>query len=74
MLNVIHEPASVRLFGDGLLRPKYNPTGFEQIPDTFKGLPTYPERQSGMKIEDPFVIETSLFVYDYEKIVKKKET
>jgi hypothetical protein len=73
LLNVIHVPASVRLFGYGLLKPKYNPPGFEQIYDTFRGLPMYPERPLDVKIEDPFIIETPLFLYDYEKIMRKKE-
>jgi hypothetical protein len=70
LLNVIHKPSWLRLFSYGMLKPKYNPSGFEQRFDTFRGLPMHPERPVGIRIEDPFIIETSLFSYDYTKITR----
>ena len=68
ILNVIHEPSALRLFKYGLLKPKYLPSVmFEEKYDTFKGHEQHPERPSWELIEDAFTIETSLFLYDYEK-------
>lgn len=72
LLNVIHEPASLRLFNYGLLKPKYPPKGmWETIYDKFKGHEIYPERPKG-ELENPFTIETPLFIYDYEKPISLK--
>jgi hypothetical protein len=69
LLNVIHEPASLRLFDYGLLKPKYRQeTMFQTFYDTFREHEMFPERPKGKQIEDPFFIETPLFVYDYEKL------
>ncbi len=68
LLNAIHEPASLRLFDYGLLEPKYEPESYFEIKyPIFKGHKMPPEYPVGKEIEDPFVIETPLFIYDYEK-------
>jgi len=72
LLNVIYEPASLRLLKYGLLKPKYRPEGFEIIYPTFKGHEIYPETPKG-ETENPFTIETPLFIYDYEN-EKEKQT
>jgi hypothetical protein len=71
LLNVIHEPASLRLFDYGLLKPKYGQEGFEIIYPTFKSHDIYPETPKG-ELENPFTIETPLFIYDYENEKMKK--
>jgi hypothetical protein len=73
LLNVIHEPASLRLFDYGLLKPKYLPIAmWEEKYDNFKGHEMFKERPRDKKIEYPFTIETSLFLYDYEKSISLK--
>jgi hypothetical protein len=66
LLNVVHVPASERLFDYGLLKPKYPFSTFVEILyDTFRGRKMQPERPSYEPIDDAFTIETSLFLYDY---------
>jgi hypothetical protein len=67
LLNVIHQPAADRLARYGLLKPKYAPRGFEQIHDKFRGKKMQPDRCSPSNTENPYTIETTLFIYDYEK-------
>lgn len=67
LLNVIHKPAAERLFQYGLLKEKYLRIGFEQIHDRFRGREMQPTCCSPSDTEDPFTIETELFLYDYEK-------
>jgi hypothetical protein len=68
LLNVIHEPASLRLSDYGLVKPKYLPVVmWEEKYDTFKGRKQHKERPSFEIIEDAFIIETPLFSYDYEE-------
>jgi hypothetical protein len=69
LLNVIHEPASLRLFNYGLLKPKYQPrTIWATTYDTFKGHKMSTEHPKGKQVEDAFTVETSLFIYDFEKV------
>lgn len=74
LLNVIHVPASKRLFDYHLLKPKYpqGETMWKPEYDTFEGQKMLSERPRDKKIENPFIIETSLFVYDYEKLASLK--
>ena len=69
LLNVIHKPARKRLFEYRLLQPKYQQgTSFVQtFNDRFDGQEMYPPRVFGVKNNNPFTIETSLFSYDYEE-------
>jgi hypothetical protein len=69
LLNVIHKPASERLFKYHLLTPKYQQgtTFFEPYNDNFNGQEMYPRRDPRVKYKNPFTIETSLFSYDYEE-------
>jgi hypothetical protein len=70
LLNVVHEPAALRLFDHGMLKPKYPPKVIWEVQyDTFERREQHPHRPS-YDIEDPFKIETSLFTYDYEKTKK----
>ena len=69
LLNVIHEPAANRLATYGLLKAKYAPKGFGQIHDQFRGQKMQPDTCSPSNTKDPFIIETQLFFYDYEKPV-----
>jgi hypothetical protein len=68
LLNVIHGPAADRLAEYRLVKPKYAPRGFKQIHDKFRGKPMQPEECSPTTTENPFKIETALFIYDYEKL------
>jgi hypothetical protein len=75
LLNVIHEPAALRLFDYGLLKPKYPFSTFvETLYDTFRGRNQYPERPSYEPIEDAFTIETSIFFFDYLEAKKVLES
>ena len=74
LLNVIHVPASERLFDYGLLKPIYPFSTFiEILYDTFRGRKMHPERPSYKPIDNAFTIETNLFSYDYLK-AKKLQT
>jgi hypothetical protein len=68
LLNVIHGPAADRLGKYRLVKPKYRPRGFEQFHDKFRGIPMQPEECSPSNTENPYTIETTLFIYDYEKV------
>ena len=69
LLNVVHEPSALRLFDYGLLKPKYLPAVmFEEKYDKFRGIDQHLERPSYEPIEDAFIIETSIFLFDYEKM------
>jgi hypothetical protein len=72
LLNVIHEPSADRLFKYGLLKEKYKPKGFGQIHDKFRGKEIQPTCCSPPDTKDQFVIETALFLYDYEKPINLK--
>ncbi len=75
LLNVIHEPAALRLFKYGLLKPNYPLSSFvEIISDTFRGQSWYRKRPKYGPVEDAFIIETSLFSFDYEEAKKLLET
>ncbi len=69
LLNVIHDPAANRLVDFKMLAPKYAPRGFEQTPDKFRGKQMQPDKCSPPDTEDPYTIETAIFLYDYEKPV-----
>ena len=72
LLTAIHDPSSLRLFNFGLIRPKYPPKAmWETVYDTFKGNEIYPDRPKNVNIFNPFVLETPIFLYDYEKISEK---
>jgi hypothetical protein len=68
LLNVIHPPAADRLADYGLVKPKYAPRGFEQKHDKFRGKEMQPVSCSPSNTENPYFIETELFIYDYEKL------
>ncbi|MGA2682263.1 MAG: hypothetical protein ABSF44_10755 [Candidatus Bathyarchaeia archaeon] len=68
LLNVIHYPAADWLSHFKLFTPKYAPRGFEQIYDKFRGKSMQPIYVSDVSSIDPFLIETPLFIYDYEKV------
>jgi hypothetical protein len=72
LLNVIHEPSADRLFKYGLLKEKYLPKGFGQMHDKFRGKEVQPTCCSPPDTKDQFVIETALFLYDYEEPVNIK--
>jgi len=77
LLNVIHEPAALRLFDYGLLKPIYpqGETFTQQTYDTFRGREQYKKRPLDLKpIEDAFTIETALFSLDYEEAKKLLES
>jgi hypothetical protein len=76
LLNVIHEPAALRLFDFGLLKPNYaqGTTFFEPIFDTFRGRKPQDRPPDCKPVEDAFTIETSLFSFDYEEAKKLLES
>jgi hypothetical protein len=75
LLNVIHEPAALRLFKYGLLKPNYaqGTTFWEPIFDTFRGKKLLDRPPDCKPVEDAFTIETSLFSFDYEEAKKLLE-
>lgn len=69
LLNVVHVPASERLFDYGLMEPIYpqGETMWKPAYDTFRGREQHLKRPSDKPIDNAFTIETSLFSYDYLK-------
>lgn len=78
LLNVIHEPASIRLFEHGLLKPIY-PQGesfTEPLYDTFRDRKPFKDRPPNpdfKPIKDAFTIETPLFSFNYLEAKKLSE-
>lgn len=72
LLNVLHHPAADRLADYGLLKPKYRPRGFGQMHEKFRGKEMQPVSCSPSNTENPYIIETELFIYDYEKPISLK--
>ena len=71
LLNVIHEPAALRLYDYNILKPNYpqGETFWAPTYDSFRGKQRK-NRPTHEPIEDAFTIETSLFSFDYETAKK----
>lgn len=78
LINVLYEPASLQLFDYGLFKPIY-PQGesfVQPLYDTFRGrnpFKTRPPNPDFKPIEDAFIIETPLFIFNYMEAKKLLE-
>ena len=70
LLNVIHRPSRKRLFKYGLIRQKYDSGIFlDPVLTIFDGETINQVQDHKVTTENPFIIETPLFIYDYEKVI-----
>jgi hypothetical protein len=67
LLNVIFEPATNRLFKYGIVKLKFQTDSFEKIPNFVRGKSRKPEYRPFDGCINTYLIETSLFIYEYEE-------